>query len=91
MSLVIQHDADLQRFTARVDGHDAFVEYELRDGILAIPHTIVPSAIGGRGIAGELVRRAFDHARSEGLKVAPICSYAEAWARKHSEYADLVS
>lgn len=91
MSIEIQHNEARHRFTTQVDGHEGYVEYELRDGVMAITHTIVPSAIGGRGIAGDLVRSAFDHARQEGLKVAPVCSYAEGWVGKHPEYSDLVS
>ncbi len=85
----IQHDAGSRRFTSTVDGHEAYVEYEQDDGIMTITHTIVPAAIGGRGIAGQLVQAAMDHARAEGLKVMPACSYAEGWLSKHPQYADL--
>ena len=54
-------------------------------------HTIVPAAIGGRGIASDLVQHAFDYARAEGLRVAPLCSYAEVWLRRHPDYADLAT
>lgn len=91
MTMNIQHDASRHRFTAMVDGHEGYVEYERRDGVMAITHTIVPPAIGGQGIAGKLVRSAFDYARAEGLKVTPLCSYADAWAGRHPEYADLVT
>lgn len=86
----IRHDADLQRFQTTVDGHDAEVTYEVEDGVMLITHTGVPDAIGGRGIAGELVRAAFDHARAEGMGVRPVCAYAAAWVKRHSGYADLV-
>ncbi|SIR01596.1 GNAT family N-acetyltransferase [Solilutibacter tolerans] len=91
MTLEIKHDASRHRFTTEVDGLDAYVEYELEGGVMAITHTIVPAAIGGRGIAGALVQAAFDHARLEGLKVAPLCSYAQAWVGKHRDYADLLT
>lgn len=86
----IRHDPDQQRFHATVDGHEAEVSYEWDDGAMAITHTLVPEAIGGRGIAGDLNRAAFDHARREGLRVRPLCTYAAAWARRHPDYADLV-
>ena len=53
---------------------------------MVITHTVVPPAIGGRGIAGDLVRSAVEHAKTAGLKVDPRCSYADGWMRKHSEY-----
>lgn len=87
----IRHDADQQRFHATVDGHEAEVGYELDGGLMAITHTGVPEAIGGRGIAGELNRAAFEHARREGLRVQPLCAYAAAWVKRHPDYADLVA
>lgn len=85
----IRHEASASRFTTTVDGHEGFVEYAQTDGTLTITHTVVPSAIGGRGIAARLVRAALDHARAAGLKVVPQCSYAAAFLDKHPEYADL--
>lgn len=89
MSTEIQHDGARHRFTTTVDGHEAYVEYERQGDVMTITHTIVPSAIGGRGIGGDLVRQAMDHARADGLRVEPACSYADAWLRKHPDYADL--
>lgn len=89
MASQITHDAGTRRFTTTADGHQAYVEYEDQGGTMAITHTIVPSAIGGRGIAGELVKAALEHARGQGLKVAPHCSYAAGWMDKHPDYADL--
>jgi len=85
----VSHDATSRRFVTDVDGHQGYVEYERDGDTLALTHTIVPTAIGGRGVAAELVRTALEHARSEGLKVRPDCSYVEAYLRRHDEYADL--
>ena len=85
----IAHRSERRRFVTEVDGHEAYVEYEIEGGAMIITHTIVPAAIGGRGIAARLVRAAVEHARQEGLKVVPACSYAAAWFAKHPEYADL--
>jgi len=83
----IAHDPASQRFTTEVDGQAAYLEYERADDdVMVITHTIVPPAIGGRGIAGDLVRTALELARTEGLKVDPRCSYADGWMRKHPEY-----
>jgi uncharacterized protein len=84
--LDIAHDAAARRFVARVDGVEAYVEYERDDGVLEITHTIVPREIGGRGIAGQLVRAAVVHARDAGLKLRTPCSYADAWLAKHPEF-----
>ena len=82
----IRHDAAHHRFVTEVEGHTAYVEYEPGASAIAITHTIVPEAIGGRGIAASLVRAAALHARNEGLQVDPVCSYADAWMRKNPEF-----
>lgn len=88
-SAAIEHQPARQRFATRVDGHEAELDYHRDGDVLVITHTGVPQAIGGRGIAGALVKAAMDHARAEGLRVHPACSYAEVWMRRHPEYADL--
>ena len=86
----ITHHAIPGRFVTEVDGHAANLDYEMADGIMHITHTHVPESIGGRGIAGKLVEAAFHHARVEGWKVRPLCSYADAWVKRNAGYADLL-
>jgi predicted GNAT family acetyltransferase len=83
----IRHDAG--RFSVRVDGCEAELDYRRTGEVMTILHTGVPGPIGGRGIAGALVKAAMEFARAEGLKVEPACAYSEAWLRKHPEYEDL--
>jgi predicted GNAT family acetyltransferase len=85
----IVHDQAARRFIIVVDGVEAELEYLLGEHAITITHTGVPPAIGGRGVAGALVHAAVEFARGAGLKVVPACSYAEAWMRRHREYADL--
>lgn len=87
----IHHDAVAGRFTTRVDGVEAVLDYRLAGDLMMIEHTGVPPEIGGRGIAGRLVRAAFDHARGQGWQVRPACSYAEVWAQRHPEYHSLLA
>lgn len=88
-SLSIQHQPERSRFATLLDGHEAALDYQREGGVLSVTHTVVPSEIGGRGIAGALVQAAFDFARREGLRVRPACSYAAGWLERHPEYADL--
>lgn len=87
----IEHQADQTRFVTEEDGYEAQVIYEMHNGVMHLTHTLVPGAIGGRGIAGKLVQAALDYAKGEGLKVSPDCSYAEAWIRKNPSYQELVA
>ncbi|WP_202842734.1 GNAT family N-acetyltransferase [Luteimonas saliphila] len=78
-------------FHAHVAGDRGVLEYGLSAGRMEIAHTFVPAALRGRGIAGQLVRAALDHARAEGLAVVPACPYAAGWIERHPVYADLVA
>ena len=90
MPLQISHDPASGRFSTQLEGHGAELIYRRLDGRLLIDHTGVPEAIGGRGVAGELVRAALDYARAENLRVVPLCSYSAEYVRRHPGYADLV-
>ncbi len=91
----IRHEADRGphsegRFAVDVDGVEAQLAYSRDDaGRITILHTGVPQAIGGRGIAGELVRTALEWAKAQGLKVHLACSYSKDWVGKHPEYQAL--
>lgn len=89
-ALDVRHDPDRRRFSARLDGQEAELVYALRNGRMVIEHTGVPDAIGGRGVAAVLVKAALDHARGQGWRVVPACSYSAAYVQRHPEYADLV-
>ena len=91
MSLQIRHDPVARRFTTQLDGHQAELVYRLQQGRLIIDHTGVPEAIGGKGVAGELVKAALEYARAEGLRVVAACSYSAAYVQRHPEYADLLA
>jgi uncharacterized protein len=79
------------RFFFALEGHNARLDYELHDGVMTITHTIVPEALGGRGIAAQLTQAAFDYARAMEFKIIPQCSYAAAWVKKHHEAQDLLA
>lgn len=88
----VEHDPAARRFLVRLEGHEAELTYHLAgDSALVIDHTGVPAEIGGRGVAAQLVRAAFELARGRGWKVVPACSYAAVWAGRHPEFADLVA
>ena len=90
MTPEVLHDESGREFRLETDGVRAVLQYEFGGGVMAITHTLVPDAIGGRGIAAELTRAALHHARASGWKVRPLCSYAAAYLRNHTEYADLL-
>ncbi|MGH8164521.1 MAG: GNAT family N-acetyltransferase [Rhodanobacteraceae bacterium] len=86
----VKHDPAARGFSVEADGHRGVVDYILRNGVMTITHTGVPSEIGGRGVAAALVQAALETARSKGWKVIPACSYAAVFIKRHPEYAVLL-
>ncbi|MEP6633666.1 MAG: GNAT family N-acetyltransferase [Luteimonas sp.] len=86
----ITHDTAAHQFATTIDGKQAVLDYRQDGNLMVITHTGVPPAIGGRGIAAQLVKAAVEYARSQQWKVRPDCEYAEAYLRKHREYSDLL-
>lgn len=86
----ITHNTNTHRFELREEGQTAYEEYfHIPQGVV-FARTIVPPALGGRGIASHIVQHALDWARGAGLKVRPDCSFVRAYIQKHPEYQDLV-
>jgi uncharacterized protein len=83
MTVVVTHNTARQRFETTVDGHVCVADYQLQGNVMWMTHTGVPSAVGGRGIAAELVRVALEWADEKGHTVEPSCSYVEVYMRRH--------
>ena len=81
---------DTHRFEVEVEGETAFAEYRLRNGVLTLPHTLVPDALEGRGIAKALATTALGYARDNGLVVRPTCRFIAAYIARHPEWQDIV-
>ena len=91
MSTPVTDNAAAHRFELVEAGQTAFADYSRQDGQLVIPHVEAPVALRGTGAAGRLMEGVVAHARAEGVKIVPLCSYAAAWLARHREHADLVA
>jgi predicted GNAT family acetyltransferase len=78
-----------ERFELREGGGLALADYRQQDGRLLVPHVEAAHALRGTGAAGRLMEGVVDAARQRGLKIVPLCPYADDWMRKHPETADL--
>ncbi|WP_337188225.1 GNAT family N-acetyltransferase [Phenylobacterium sp.] len=78
------------RFEVTLGGETAFAEYRLVDHGIILPHTVVPTAFEGRGIASKLAVAAFTYARENDRKVIPTCPFMAGWVKKHPEWRDIV-
>jgi uncharacterized protein len=73
----------LNRFELIVDGHTAFLAYERTKDALTLIHTEVPNELRGQHLGATLVEAALAVARSQGLRLVVVCSFARAYLRKH--------
>lgn len=86
----IHHNATASRFETTIDGHLCVADYALAGATLTLHHTEVPAALAGRGVAAALVAQALAHARRQGWRVRPTCSYVAAYMQRHPETLDLL-
>ncbi len=86
---VLHKEAD-SRFEILIGEYVAELDYRLRDNVITFTHTGVPSALEGNGIGSLIVRAGLDYAREQGYKVVPLCSFVDAYIRRHPEYNDLL-
>ncbi len=90
---ITRHDSgDVGQYHARVGGSEAMARLTwVRCGSArVVEHTLVPPAIGGRGVAAKLVEALIADAREQGFRVVPACSYVAAAFKRHPEWSDLL-
>jgi hypothetical protein len=79
-----------RRFEAHLGDETAFAEYVIHNGAMVLPHTVVPPAFAGKGVASALAIAALGYARDHGLTVKPSCPFMAGYIQKHPEWADIV-
>lgn len=79
-------------YRAAVAGSDAIglLTWVQRGGARVAEHTLVPPAIGGRGVAARLVEALVADAQSQGFRIIPACSYVAVAFRRHPEWNGLL-
>lgn len=55
-----------------------------------IDHTEVSDKLAGKGAGKQLVAKAVEFAREKGLKIMPLCPFANKVFKKTPEYADVL-
>lgn len=88
-----RHDSDSKgRYTLAAPG-GAVAELSFSKAgatMIIIDSTEVPEAFRGQGVGVKLITRAIDDARVAGLKIIPLCPFAQAQFRRHPEWADVL-
>ena len=82
---------DGSRYLISVGATDAgFLEYVDEGDYRVLLHTEVSPEFGGRGLAGELVRRALDDVREHGRRAVNFCPYITKFVEKNHEWDELL-
>lgn len=91
--MVVQHEGDGKKarfFLEDGDKRIALMEYVYAgaDKII-IEHTEVDTNYEGKGLGKLLVAAAVEMAREKGIKIIPLCPYANAQFRRMPDYKDV--
>jgi len=85
----VRDNRERHRFELDVDGQTALAYYRIEDGEMVFTSTQTPPALQGQGVASELIRKALEFAREQGLKIRSECSFVDAFLKKRPEFSDL--
>lgn len=92
---VFRDEAEANRFTQDFDGEagvgQVWADYAEKGGARLILHVEADAALRGSGAAGKFMQAMAEHARENGLKLFPRCSYAVAWHKRHPDYDDVLA
>ena len=69
MEHTVIHDEKVDSFEVFESGQIAYLQYDEKNGVLDILHTIVPPQLEGQGIAQALTEAAVRYASVVGLKI----------------------
>ena len=90
MTSELRNNTADNRYEMVEKGMTSWADYRLSGDRLYIDHVESPQALRGTGAAGRLMAALAADARTQGLRITPICGYAAAWLRRSHEFRDLL-
>ena len=82
----LRHHLELE-----VAGYTSFIDYKRTNEKLYLIHTEVPENLEGQGVGSAIVKKAFQYAEQNNLKVVPQCSFVQLFVKRHKEWERLVA
>ena len=87
----LRNNEQKRRYELDVENQVVWADYQ-RDGErVVITHVEAPPALRGTGAAGRLMAALASEARSQNVRLVPLCGYAAAWLRRHPEHSDVTA
>lgn len=90
MNYNVSNNTAANRFEVQVDGQLAMIEYRISGNTMIFVHTEVPKELEGKGIAAAMAAYALSYAQQQDMKVLPLCTYMQAYMKRHPEYDTLL-
>jgi len=87
--LEISNNKAENRFEVLLDGHLSKLDYIQDNDTLVITHVGVHPNFRGQGLAGKLSQAGLEYAKTNSLRVIPMCSYVAAYIRRNPQYLEL--
>ena len=85
------YDSENKKFVLPVEGHEAFITFEIEDGHMSLTHTEVPAALRGKGVGKKLVTNVFEYIKENNIKATAVCGYIKAFKRKNPKWDKYVN
>lgn len=86
----IIHDKENKRFSMKINGQTAKVDYSLRNEKMYLVYSEVPYNLRGQGIGKVLVEKTFEKLTEEGYSAIAVCSYIKAVAKRSSKWNSII-
>lgn len=87
--LEVTHNPADNRFEIWIEGRLAKLDYLENVDTIMMLHVGVPPELRGQGVAGIITKAGLEYAKSQSLRVIPMCSYVRAFIKRNPQYAEL--
>ncbi|WJG09912.1 GNAT family N-acetyltransferase [Aliiglaciecola sp. LCG003] len=89
MSNTLIHNEKECKYEYHIDGHIAYITYDVQGDKVHLTHTIVPDDLAGKGLAKTLLEDVLEEIKKANKKAVAQCSYVVRYQEKHPQASDL--
>lgn len=79
-----QYEFHIEKYTPKIE----YIKSET--GEIYLTHTEVPVALEGQGIGSQLIKKALEDIKSQGLRLVPLCPFVAGYIQKNPEWRSIV-
>lgn len=79
-----QYEFHIERYTPKIE----YIINNQKD--IFLTHTEVHPALGGRGIATQLIAKVLEDIKAGSFALVPLCPFVVAYIKKHPEWMSIV-